>query len=48
MARAAAPFGLSLDAARCRPLPTNLPSAGLPAVNQLAFCPVERAAGPAQ
>jgi hypothetical protein len=48
MARAAAPFGLTLDAARCRPTSSNLPSAGLPAVNRLAFCPVERAAGAAQ
>jgi hypothetical protein len=48
MAQAAAPFGLTLDATRCRPLPTNLPSAGQPSLNQLSFCPLERAAGPAQ
>lgn len=43
MGRAAAPFGLILDAAQCRPMPTNLPSAGLPAINMLSFCPLERA-----
>jgi hypothetical protein len=43
MGRLAAPFGLVLDAARCRPMPTNLPSAGLPAINTLSFCPLERA-----
>ncbi len=44
MGQAVAPFGLILDAGRCRPMPSNLPSAGLPAVNTLSFCPVERAA----
>lgn len=43
MAQAAALFDLVLDAARCRPMPTNLPAAGLPAVNTLSFCPLERA-----
>jgi hypothetical protein len=46
MAQAAAPFGLTLDAARCQPMPTNLPSAGLPAVNTLSFCPFERTTTP--
>jgi hypothetical protein len=46
MAQAAAPFGLTLDAARCQPMPTNLPSAGLPAVNTLSFCPLARTAKP--
>jgi hypothetical protein len=44
MARAAAPFGLTLDVSRCQPMPTNLPSAGLPSVNTLSFCPFERTA----
>ena len=44
MRQAAAPFGLVLDPARCQPLTTNLPSAGLPAVNRLSFCGVERTA----
>jgi hypothetical protein len=43
MGQAAALFGLVFDAARCRPMPSNLPSAGLPAVNTLSFCPLERA-----
>jgi hypothetical protein len=43
LGRAAAPFGLALDAARCQALATNLPSAGLPSVNPLSFCPLERA-----
>ena len=43
MARAVAPFSLILDAAHCRPLPTNLPSGGQPAFKPLSFCPVERA-----
>jgi hypothetical protein len=43
MGRVAEPFGLILDAPRCRPMPTNLPSAGLPAVNTLSFCPIKRA-----
>jgi hypothetical protein len=46
MTAAAAPFGLRLDAARCRPMPTNLPSAGLPSVNALVLCPMERVAVP--
>jgi hypothetical protein len=46
MAQAAAPFGLTLDAARCQSMPTNLPSAGLPAVNTLSFCPFTRTAPP--
>jgi hypothetical protein len=46
MAQAAAPFGLVLDAARCQPMPSNLPSAGLPAINRLLFCPLERATVP--
>jgi hypothetical protein len=45
MASAAAPFGLGLDATECRPMPSNLPSAGLPAVNALELCPIERVAG---
>jgi hypothetical protein len=45
-AAAAAPFELALDAARCHPMPTNLPSAGLPAVNALVLCPMERVAVP--
>jgi hypothetical protein len=45
-AAAAAPFELALDAARCQPMPTNLPSAGLPAVNALVLCPMERIAVP--
>jgi hypothetical protein len=45
-ASAAAPFGLTLDAARCRPMPSNLPSAGLPSVNALVLCPMERVAVP--
>jgi hypothetical protein len=39
---AAAPFGLFLDAARCQSMPTNLPSAGLPAVQSLVLCALER------
>jgi len=46
IASAAAPFGLRLDAARCRPIPSNLPSAGLPAVNALVLCSIARVAGP--
>jgi hypothetical protein len=48
MARAAAPFGLVLDTQRCQPMVTNLPSAGLPSVNTLSFCPFERTAGAGQ
>jgi hypothetical protein len=44
LGQAAAPFGLVLDAAACRPMPTNLPSAGLPSINPLSFCPLARAA----
>jgi hypothetical protein len=42
LGQAAAPFGLVLDVARCRPMATNLPSAGLPSINTLSFCPLER------
>jgi hypothetical protein len=48
MGQAAAPFGLIVDAALCRPMPTNLPSAGLPAINTLSFCPLQRATVPGQ
>jgi hypothetical protein len=44
MGQAAAAFGLILDAPGCRPMPTNLPSAGLPSINPLSFCPLQRAA----
>ena len=47
-AAAATPFGLRLDAARCRPIASNLPSAGLPSVNSLVLCPMERVAVPGQ
>ena len=48
MHEAAAPFGLDLDVAGCRPMAANLPSGGLPATVSLSFCPVARAraAGP--
>jgi hypothetical protein len=44
---AAAPFNLSLDAALCQPMPTNLPSAGVPLVNVLSFCLLKRASSSA-
>ena len=43
MARLAAPFGLALEADRCSPIRSNLPSAGLPSFNYLSMCPLERA-----
>jgi hypothetical protein len=36
------PFGFTLDARQCDPIRTNLPSAGLPAVNSLLLCPLLR------
>jgi hypothetical protein len=45
MGQAAAAFGLILETAQCWPMPTNLPSAGLPSVNPLSFCPLKRVAG---
>jgi hypothetical protein len=48
MSRMAAPFGLALDAAQCRRMPTNLPSAGLPAVKTLMVCPMARTASSSQ
>ncbi|RAI45707.1 hypothetical protein [Rhodoplanes roseus] len=36
------PFGLALDRARCRPMRSNLPAAGLPAVATLMFCAADR------
>jgi hypothetical protein len=45
-ARAAAPFGLSLDRRLCRRVPTNLPSAGLPSVDVLWFCTLQRSDPP--
>jgi len=46
LAQAAAPFGLALDAARCQALPANLPAAGVPQVNPLSFCELDRAVVP--
>jgi len=46
--RLAIPFGLRLTAARCQPLPANLPAAGVPLKNPLSFCPVERVGGTQQ
>jgi hypothetical protein len=43
MARLAAPFGLALAPDRCSPIRSNLPSAGLPSVNSLSLCRLERA-----
>jgi hypothetical protein len=41
LGQTAAPLGLTLDLARCRPLPTNLPTH-----NTLSFCELERATVP--
>jgi hypothetical protein len=43
MARLAAPFGLTLEAGRCAPIGSNLPSGGLPSFNHLSLCRLSRA-----
>jgi hypothetical protein len=45
LAEAAAPFGLTLQAAGCRPMPSNMPSAGMPQYKQLLLCPFSRQPG---